>query len=378
MEKMQMVDLKSQYLKIKTEIDAAIQKVVDDTTYINGPQVNAFTESLKKFNNVKEAITCANGTDALQIAMMVFNFKAGDEIIVPAFTYIATVEAIALLGLTPRFIDVKPDTFELDHTKLESVITNKTVGIIPVHLFGQCSNMEAIITIAKKFNLVIIEDTAQAMGAEYIYSNGSKAFAGTIGDIGTTSFFPSKNLGCFGDGGALLTQNSELAESLKMIANHGQRKKYYHEKVGVNSRLDTLQAAILDVKINYLHGYSLARQNVAKNYDQSLSTISELIIPDKAPYSTHVYNQYTCRVLNGKRDLLKNHLQDKGIPTMIYYPVPVHLQEAYLDYGYKRGDFPVAEKLCTEVISLPIHTEMKDDIQKYIIENIHRFFNSNG
>lgn len=375
MDTIQMVDLKSQYLKIKSEVDSALLKAVEGVNYINGPQVQRFADSLQSFNNVKCAITCANGTDALQIAMMGLNFKPGDEVIVPAFTYIATVEVIALLGLTPRFIDVTEDTFELDHTKLEGLINEKTVGIIPVHLFGQCSNMKAIMAIAKKHNIAVIEDTAQAMGAEFVYDNGARAFAGTIGDIGTTSFFPSKNLGCFGDGGALLTQDVALGEKLHMIANHGQRKKYFHEVVGVNSRLDTLQAAILEVKLRYLNDYAAARQQVAHKYDKAFASMPGFNIPVKASYSTHVYNQYTCRVENGRRDELKNFLQSKGVPTMIYYPVPVHLQQAYLIYGYKKGDFPIAERLCNEVISLPIHTEMKDDVQDYIIETIVSFFN---
>ena len=375
MDKIQMVDLKSQYLKIKPEIDLAVQLAVEGVAYINGPQVKEFSENLKKFNKVNYAVTCANGTDALQIAMMGLDFKPGDEVIVPAFTYIATVEVIALLGLIPKFIDVKEDTFELDYTKLEELISDKTVGIIPVHLFGQCSNMEAILAIAKKHNIAVIEDTAQAMGAQYLFADGSTSFAGTIGDIGTTSFFPSKNLGCFGDGGALLTQNTVLGEKLQIIANHGQRKKYHHEVIGLNSRLDTLQAAILDVKIKYLNSYSAARQQVAATYDEALATISDdLVTPAKAPYSTHVYNQYTCRIKNGKRDKLGSYLQDHGIPTMIYYPIPVHLQNAYLTYGYKQGDFPVAERLCEEVISLPIHTEMKEEEQQFILQNILSFF----
>lgn len=370
-----MVDLKSQYLKIKPEIDLAVQLALEGVAYINGPQVKEFSENLKKFNKVNYAVTCANGTDALQIAMMGLNFKPGDEVIVPAFTYIATVEVIALLGLIPKFIDVKEDTFELDYTKLEELISDKTVGIVPVHLFGQCSNMEAILAIAKKHNIAVIEDTAQAMGAQYLFADGSTSFAGTIGDIGTTSFFPSKNLGCFGDGGALLTQNTVLGEKLQIIANHGQRKKYHHEVIGLNSRLDTLQAAILDVKIKYLNSYSAARQQVAAKYDEALATISDdLVTPAKAPYSTHVYNQYTCRIKNGKRDKLRSYLQDHGIPTMIYYPIPVHLQNAYLTYGYKQGDFPVAERLCEEVISLPIHTEMKEEEQQFIMQNILSFF----
>lgn len=371
----QMVDLKSQYLKIKPEIDDALLNAVEGVAYINGPEVKQFANSLKEFNKVTAAVTCANGTDALQIAMMGLNFKPGDEVIVPAFTYIATVEVIALLGLIPKFIDVIEETFELDHTKLEELISDKTVGIIPVHLFGQCSNMEAILSIAKKHNIAIIEDTAQAMGSEYIFNDGSKAFAGTMGDIGTTSFFPSKNLGCFGDGGALLTQNAELGETLNIIANHGQRKKYYHETIGVNSRLDTVQAAILNVKLKYLNDYNSARQEVASKYNEALNGIAGLNIPVRAHYSTHVYNQYTCRIEGGRRDELKAYLQDNGIPTMIYYPVPVHLQKAYQVYGYNEGDFPIAEKLCKEVISFPIHTEMKVEVQNYIIENIIGFFN---
>ncbi|ARS43062.1 transcriptional regulator [Sphingobacteriaceae bacterium GW460-11-11-14-LB5] len=369
-----MVDLKGQYLKIKSEIDQALLEAVEGAAYINGPQVKQFSNSLKEYNNVNSAVTCANGTDALQIAMMALGFKPGDEIIVPAFTYIATVEVIALLGLIPKFIDVTEDTFELDHTKLEELISDKTVGIIPVHLFGQCSNMEAILAIARKYSIAVIEDTAQAMGSQYIFKDGSKAFGGTIGNIGTTSFFPSKNLGCFGDGGALLTQNEALGEKIHIIANHGQRKKYYHEVVGINSRLDTVQAAILNVKIKYLDDYSLARQGVAKKYDEMISGLNGLVIPARASYSTHVFNQYTCKVKDGRRDEFKQYLQDNGIPTMVYYPVPVHLQEAYLVYGYNEGDFPVAERLCREVISLPIHTEMKTEVQDYIIENIINFF----
>jgi len=375
MNPIQMVDLKSQYFKIKPEIDRALLSAVEEAAYINGPQVKKFAKSLQDFNKVKSAVTCANGTDALQIAMMGLGFKPGDEVIVPAFTYIATVEVIALLGLTPKFIDVIPDTFELDHTKLDSIISDRTVGIIPVHLFGQCSNMEAILHLAKKHNLAVIEDTAQAMGAEYIFEDGSRAFAGTIGNIGTTSFFPSKNLGCFGDGGALLTQNAELAEVVQIIANHGQRKKYHHETIGVNSRLDTVQAAILDVKIKYLKDYVVLRQKVAAKYDESLGSLEGLIIPVRASYSTHVFNQYTCKVKDGRRDDLKKYLQEKGIPTMVYYPIPVHLQEAYAKYGYKAGDFPISEQLSKDVISLPIHTEMEDDIQQYIIDSILTYFN---
>lgn len=373
-ESIQMVDLKGQYLNIKSEIDQALLEAVEEVAYINGPQVKKFAASLQEYNNVTRAVTCGNGTDALQIAMMGLGFKPGDEVIVPAFTYIATIEVIALLNLVPKFVDVKEDTFELDYDQLESTISTKTVGIVPVHLFGQCSNMEAINEIAKKYNLAVIEDTAQAMGAEYIYKDGTKAFAGTIGDVGTTSFFPSKNLGCFGDGGALLTQDAGLGERLHIIANHGQRQKYRHETIGVNSRLDTIQAAVLGVKLKYLDDYNASRQKVAEKYDRAIAEISAIITPARAEYSTHVFNQYTCRIKNGKRNELKLYLQDKGIPSMVYYPIPVHLQEAYQIYGYKRGDFPVAERLCEEVLSFPIHTEMKDNVQDYIIENIFKFF----
>ncbi|MGV3763832.1 DegT/DnrJ/EryC1/StrS family aminotransferase [Parapedobacter sp.] len=373
-EKIQMVDLKTQYLNIKEEIDNALLAAVEETAYINGPQVKTFVESLKTFNQVKHAVTCGNGTDALQIAMMGLGFKPGSEVIVPAFTYIATVEVIALLGLVPKFIDVRPDTFELDFEQLESKITEKTVGIVPVHLFGQCSNMEIINAIAAKRGIAVIEDTAQAMGAEYISSEGTRQFAGTVGTIGTTSFFPSKNLGCFGDGGALLTNDEALAQRVHMIANHGQRQKYHHESIGVNSRLDTLQAAILNVKIKYLHEYANARQRVAQRYDESLAGIEGISIPVRVPYSTHVFNQYTCKIANGKRDAFKAFLQERGVPSMVYYPISVHLQRAYRQYGYNEGDFPVSEQLCKEVLSLPIHTEMKENTQSYIIEQIKAFF----
>lgn len=372
----QMVDLKGQYKKIKQEIDEAVIRAIEEAAYINGPQVKKFTQSLQEYNQVKRAVTCGNGTDALQIAMMALGFKPGDEVIVPAFTYIATVEVMAVLGLVPKFIDVRPDTFELDYDQLENVITPRTVGVVPVHLFGQCSYMEKITAFARKHKLAIIEDTAQAIGAEYIYADGRRAFAGTIGDIGTTSFFPSKNLGCFGDGGALLTQNEELGQLAHMIANHGQRQKYHHETIGVNSRLDTVQAAVLAVKIKYLNDYSAARRQVADQYDVALRDLSEIHIPTRAPYSTHVFNQYTCIVANGKRDALKEYLQNQGIPSMVYYPIPVHLQEAYCRYGYKKGDFPVAEALCQSVISLPIHTEMDEAVQYYIIDKVRAFFNN--
>lgn len=375
MDAIQMVDLKGQYLKIKPAIDAAMADAVLGTAYINGPQVKQFAQQLQDYNEVQRAVTCANGTDALQIAMMAFDFQPGDEIIVPAFTYVATVEVIALLGLIPKFVDVNPDTFELDYHQLEAVIGPRSVAIVPVHLFGQCSDMEAIMQIAQTHGLKVIEDTAQAMGARYIYADGSTAYAGTIGHVGTTSFFPSKNLGCFGDGGALLTQDEVLGERLHVIANHGQKQKYRHETIGVNSRLDTLQAAILNVKITHLDAYTLARQQVAAVYDEALSGIPDLKLPFRADYSTHVFNQYTCQVKQeGQRDALKTYLQAQGIPSMIYYPIPMHLQPAYQQYGYVEGDFPIAERLCQTVISFPIHTEMKPEVQAYIIAHIKAFF----
>ncbi|MDN3686523.1 DegT/DnrJ/EryC1/StrS family aminotransferase [Cyclobacterium jeungdonense] len=373
--KIQMVDLFSQYNKIKSQIDIGIQEVIDTSTFINGPQVNLFADELETYNQVEHVIPCANGTDALQIAMMALGFKAGQEVIVPAFTYVATVEVIALLGLIPVFIDVNPDTFELDVQQLEMRKTSNTVGIIPVHLYGQCSNMEFILSFAKENNLKVIEDAAQAIGADYMFSSGSVSKAGTMGEIGITSFFPSKNLGCFGDGGAMFTNDKNLAEKLKIISNHGQKKKYVHESIGVNSRLDTIQAAILRVKLKHLDEYSKARNLVAEKYDKEFSKISEIKIPTRVPNSTHVFHQYTIQVKGEIRQEFKDFLQENGIPSMIYYPIPLHMQVAYQGFGYKEGDFPVAEDLCTKVLSLPIHTEMKSDEQDYIIHTIKKYFN---
>jgi dTDP-4-amino-4,6-dideoxygalactose transaminase len=372
--KVQMVDLRSQYDKIKSEVDSAIQEVIDTTAFINGPQVKAFGESLAEYTGAKYVITCANGTDALQIAMMALDFKPGDEVIVPAFTYVATVEVIALLGLKPVFIDVISDTYELDLSQLEEKLTSRTVGIVPVHLYGQCSDMEPILTFAKKHSLKIIEDTAQAIGAVYTFSDGRQAQAGTIGDIGTTSFFPSKNLGCYGDGGAIFTNDSDLAKKLQMIANHGQAKKYHHESIGVNSRLDTIQAAILNIKLKHLDRYSASRNEVAGRYDESFKNHLEIKTPIRAKNSTHVFHQYTIQVEGADRDELKNYLAEKGVPSMVYYPISLHQQVAYQGYGYKKGDFPVAESLCTKVLSLPVHTEMKLEDQEYIIETVKSFF----
>jgi dTDP-4-amino-4,6-dideoxygalactose transaminase len=372
--KVQMVDLRSQYDLIKADVDAAIKEVIDTTAFINGSQVKEFGNALATYTGAKHVITCANGTDALQIAMMALNFKPGDEIIVPAFTYVATVEVIALLGLKPVFIDVVPDTYELDLSQLVEKITPRTVGIVPVHLYGQCSDMEPILTFAKKHSLKVIEDTAQAIGAVYTFRDGSNAQAGTMGDIGTTSFFPSKNLGCFGDGGAIFTNDEDLAKKLQMIANHGQAKKYHHESIGVNSRLDTIQAAILNVKLKHLDRYSASRNEVADRYDESFKNHPSIKTPKRAKNSTHVFHQYTIQVEGAERDELKNYLAEKGVPSMVYYPISLHQQVAYQGYGFKKGDFPVAESLCLKVLSLPIHTEMKVQDQDYIIETIKGFF----
>lgn len=374
-EKIQMVDLKTQYQNIKSDVDAAIQEVIDQTAFINGPQVSKFKEELREYTGAGHVITCGNGTDALQIAMMALGFKPGDEVIVPAFTYVATVEVIALLGLKPVFIDVFEDTFELDYSQLISKITDKTVGIVTVHLYGQCSNMEEILKVAELHDLKVIEDTAQAIGAVYTFSDGRTAQAGTIGHVGTTSFFPSKNLGCYGDGGAMFTSDPLLAEKLHMIANHGQKKKYYHDSIGVNSRLDTLQAGILSVKLKHLDSYSKARNEVANRYDSAFANHSKILIPKRAKNSTHVFHQYTIRLEDSvDREHFRKYLSERGIPTMVYYPLPLHLQKAYLAYGGKEGQFPVSERLCKQVLSLPIHTEMEENQQEYIIQQILNFF----
>lgn len=373
MENIQMVDLYSQYAKIENEIIDGIKSVISRTAFINGKEVNDLALNLQKYNKVKHVIPCANGTDALQIAMMALDFKPGDEVIVPAFTYVATVEVIALLGLKPVFIDVKPDTFELDIDQLEKVLTSKTVGVVTVHLYGQCSNMEFILNFAKQHNLKVIEDNAQAIGADYTFSSGEVCKSGTMADIGTTSFFPSKNLGCYGDGGAIFTNDSELAAKVKMIANHGQTVKYHHDSIGVNSRLDTIQAVILLEKLKNLDSYSKARNEVALSYDNAFKNHPFIETPVRMKNSTHVFHQYTIKIKDGRRDEFKKYLEEYNIPSMVYYPIPLHLQKAYMNYGFKLGDFPISEQLCKDVISLPIHTEMKDDVLNYIIEKINNF-----
>lgn len=375
MKPIQMADLIGQYQNIKEEVQLEINKVLDSASFINGPVVKEFQSDLEQYLSVKHVIPCANGTDALQVIMMAYGFKQGSEVIVPSFTYVATVEVIALLGLKPVFVEVYPDTFNIDIEDMESKITDKTVAIVPVHLYGQCADMERILKIAKARNLKVFEDTAQAIGADYTFSDRSVAKAGTIGDAGSTSFFPSKNLGAYGDGGAITTNDDQLAAKLRMIVNHGQSERYYHDSIGVNSRLDSIQAAILNVKLKYLDEYSDARQKVAKRYSDVFSSVSEIEAPLTADFTTHVYHQYTVKLKDAdQRNALNKFLAEKNIPSMIYYPVPNHLQKAYSYYGYKEGDFPNTEDLCSRVISFPIHTEMEVDQQDYIIDNILSFF----
>ncbi len=372
MEKIKMVDLHRQYLRIKPEIDQAMEEVITSTAFIQGPQVKQFAEALGKYASVEHVIPCANGTDALQLAMMALGLRAGDEVIVPVHTYVATAEVIALLGLTPVFADVDKDTFNIDVEQIESLITERTKAIVPVHLYGQCADMEPILAIAGKYNLHVIEDAAQALGAEYKFSDGSRATAGTMGSIGTTSFFPSKNLGCFGDGGAVFTRDVKLAETLRMMANHGQRVKYHHDIIGINSRLDTLQAAILNVKLKYLKEYEARRREAADFYDQHL-TARHVITPVRSGRSSHVFHQYTVKITGRDRNEFQKHLTANGIPSMIYYPVPLHQQPAYQRPGFGEGSFPVTERLSKTVISLPIHTELEQDQLSYICDVVNRF-----
>jgi UDP-2-acetamido-2-deoxy-ribo-hexuluronate aminotransferase len=368
-----MVDLKGQYEKIKAEIKVEFERILDNTAFINGPTVQDFTKNLSEYLNVKHVIPCANGTDALQIAMMALDLQPGDEVITTPFTFIATAEVIELLRLKPVFIDVHPDSFNIDEDKIEEVITSKTKAIVPVHLFGQCSNMNRIMEIAKKHDLFVIEDNAQAIGANCRYE-GAFPKAGTIGHIGCTSFFPSKNLGGYGDGGALFTNDDALAEKLAIVVNHGMKVRYYHDVIGVNSRLDSLQAAVLKVKLQYLDDYISARQKAADYYDNAFSEIQALEIPTRADFSSHVFHQYTLKVKNGKRDELQKYLMDKGVPAMIYYPVPLHLQKAFENAGFNKGDFTVTEKLCEEVISLPMHTELNEEQLEFITKVVKSFF----
>lgn len=369
-----MVDLKGQYEKIKSDIDAEIQRVIDSTSFINGPKVTEFSTHLEEYCGVKHVIPCANGTDALQIALMALGLERGDEIIVPSFTYVATAEVIGLLGYIPVMVDVDYASFNITLSNIEKALSRKTKVIVPVHLFGQCCDMAPIVNFAREHNLYVIEDNAQAIGATYTFPNGEKRKTGAMGDIGCTSFFPSKNLGCYGDGGALMTDDDELAEKIRMIANHGQRVKYHHTVLGCNSRLDTIQAAVLDVKLKHLDEYSAARYRAAQYYSENLKELSGIIIPEEMSYSTHVYHQYTLKVLNGQRDTLKKHLEDAGIPAMIYYPLPLQQQEAFMPIVRAAGTLDIAEKLAYSVLSLPIHTEITLEQQDVVISRIKQFY----
>jgi UDP-2-acetamido-2-deoxy-ribo-hexuluronate aminotransferase len=372
--KIEMVDLKGQYAYIQQEIDEAVLSAIREAQFINGPQVGAFADELSLYLEGAFVIPCANGTDALQIAMMALGLEPGDEVIVPSFTYVATAEVIGLLHLKPVMVDVDPDSFNITAETIRLAITSKTKAIVPVHLFGQCADMGPILALAKEKGLYVIEDTAQAIGASYTFKDGTTKKAGTMGHIGCTSFFPSKNLGCYGDGGAIYTMDSILAERLRMIANHGQVKKYVHKYIGVNSRLDTLQAAILRIKLRHLDNYSVARNAAASKYDQLLAGIAGLITPVRQANSTHVFHQYTMKVVGGKRDSLKKHLEQAGIPAMIYYPVPLNEQEAYQAIGRVVGDLKVTHDLCESVLSIPMHTELKDEQIKFITDTIIAFF----
>ena len=370
-----MIDLNTQYLKIKNEIDNALQNVIDSAAFVKSPVIKNFEDNLSAYLKVPHVISCGNGTDALQISLMALDLNPGDEIITPAFTFISTVEVICLLGLKPVLTDVDPRTFNIDPDAIESVITDKTKAIIPVHLFGQCADMHKISEIASGSNIWIIEDAAQAMGCEFYAKNNQPLKAGTIGHLGCTSFFPSKNLACFGDGGAVISKNDELAEKIRTIANHGMKVKYYYDYIGVNSRLDAIQAAILSVKLKYLDNYNMTRQKTAEFYDNAFINIPDIMVPFRAAYSNHIFHQYTLRIKNNKRDDLKNYLQSMGIPSMIYYPVPLHLQKAFAFLGYKKGDFPVSEELCKTVISLPMHTELDEEQTRYITRAVIDFVN---
>lgn len=369
-----MVDLKTQYQNIKDQVDAAILECVSSTWFIGGPNVQSFKENLAKYLDVKHVIPCANGTDALQIAMMALGLQPGDEVILPAFTYVATAEVIALLGLKPVMIDVEMDTFNIKVNEIEAAITPKTKAIVPVHLFGQIADMESIMAIAEKYNLYVIEDNAQAIGADYTFSDGTVKKGGTIGHIGCTSFYPSKNLGCYGDGGAIFTNDEALGKKIQMVANHGQSRRYYHDEIGVNSRLDAVQAVVLNIKLPLLDGYCERRNRAASYYDAAFAKIDELTIPKRANNSTHVFHQYTLQVANGKRDELGDYLKAKGISNMIYYPVPLYKQDAYNHYSPEGFKLTNTEQLCDTVLSLPMHSEFSDAQLQYITEAVVSFF----
>jgi len=368
-----MVDLQSQYQRLKPEIDAEIQKVLETSSYINGPAVQEFAKDLETYLGVKNVIPCANGTDALQVAMMGLGLKPGDEVITTSFTFIATAEVIALLGLTPVLVDVLEDTMNIDPNAIKKAITDKTKAIVPVHLFGQCANMEEIMAIAEEHNLFVIEDNAQAIGANYTFKDGSTKKAGTIGNVGCTSFFPSKNLGAYGDGGAIFTNDDELAEQLRVIVNHGMKVRYYHDYIGVNSRLDSIQAGILKVKLPHLDDFAKARNFAANYYNTAFADCEKITTPVTADFTNHVYHQYTMKLHDTDRDGLQKHLSEKGIANAVYYPVPLHMQKAYQDERYQEGDFPITEKLAASVMSLPMHTEFTEEQLKYVTDAVLEF-----
>ena len=370
-----MVDLRAQYENIRSEIDNAIKSVLLSTAFIKGPDVKLFEEELQEYMGVKHVVSCANGTDALQLAMMVLGLKPGDEVITTNFTFIATVEVVALLGLKLVLVDPEPDSFNISVEAVRKSITPRTKAIVPVHLFGQCADMESLLEVAKKNNLFVIEDSAQATGTDYLFKNGTSKKAGTIGHIGTTSFFPSKNLGCYGDGGALYTNDDDYARKLRSISNHGMKVRYHYGDIGINSRLDTIQAAILRVKLKHLSKFNAARNAVADKYDEAFAGCYSITLPERVNYSAHIFHQYTIKVNNGKRDELRKFLESKHIPSMVYYPGPLHMQEAYSYLGYKENDFPVTTSLCKEVLSLPMHPDMEQDQLDYIILNVLEFFN---
>lgn len=378
MRKIEMVDLKAQYEKLGSEIDHAIKNVLNSTAFIKGPEVGLFEEELKHYMGVKHVVSCANGTDALYLAAMVLGLKPGDEVITTNFTFIATVETVALLGLKPVLADPDPLTFNISADSVRKAITPRTKAIVPVHLFGQCADMESLLEIAAENNLYIIEDAAQATGADYIFKNGTVKKAGTIGHTGTTSFFPSKNLGCYGDGGAVYTNDENMAARIRSIANHGMKVRYHYHDIGINSRLDTIQAAILRVKLKYLDEFNAARRLVADAYDKAFSVLPDVITPKRVPNSSHIFHQYTLRVQNGLRDALKKYLEANGIPSMIYYPGPLHLQEAYRYLGYGEDDFKITSSLCGEVLSLPIHPDMEQEQIYYITVKVLEFFNKHS
>ena len=374
MRDIQMVDLLAQYERLRPDIDKAIFSVINSSAFIKGPGVKLFEEELQEYLGVKNVISCANGTDALQIAMMTLGLKPGDEVITTNFTFIATLETVALLGMKPVIVDPDPGTFNISVEGIANAITEKTRAIVPVHLFGQCADMEGILKLAKRHNLLVIEDAAQATGSDYIFADGTKKKAGTIGNAGTTSFFPSKNLGCYGDGGAVYTDDDDLARKIRSIANHGMKVRYHYNDIGINSRLDTIQAEILRVKLKHLDSFNRARQEVAAWYDRAFSGCSQIVIPEREKHSTHIFHQYTIKVKNGLRDELKKYLQENNVPAMVYYPGPLHMQEAYHYLGYGENDFPVTTALCGEVLSLPVHTEMDQDQLEHITGTIIEFF----